>query len=317
MRRSRTALITGAGGFCATHLATRLASGHRCTVVGLSIDPRPLHDAGLADYVRCDVSDTAAVRRIIRRVKPDWLFHLAGISSGSRKTVFAVNASGTVNVLTALVTEHPAAAAVIVGSAAEYGSVPRSRLPITEDQLCRPSTAYGASKYAATRAALRLHRTRGLKVVVARPFNMIGALMPPSLVLGAVLERIRCAIAVGERPARVMVGPTDARRDFVLVEDVCAALIRMARGDHWGEVFNLCSGEPTEIRTLLRMIAHEVNWPIRYVRDYGIAKSRGPAVSYGSFARAAQAFGFAPSPDLGGAIRRLCRLELKTVGVTS
>lgn len=310
MPHPRTALVTGAGGFCATHLATHLTSEANCAVIGLGKRPQPLHSSGLTDYVECNVSDYERVARIIREARPDWVFHLAGTAEGSRQSVFATNARGTVNVLRAILSEHATAAAVVVGSAAEYGSVPRRRMPITEQQPCRPRTPYGTSKYAATRAALRFHRAHGLRLVVARPFNMIGRLMPPSLVLGAVLTQIRSAIAARRRPAVVTIGPCDAHRDFVLVEDVAAALTRMVQGPHWGEVFNLCSGKPTAIRSLLRMVARAVDWPIKFTRDRAVARRRGVSVAYGSYQKAAKAFGFTPNTDLEEAIHRICHLEL-------
>ena len=306
----RTALVTGAGGFCATHLATYLAGEAQCAVVGLGRRPEPLHGAGLTDYLACDVVDSAGLARAVRTVRPDWVFHLAGTSQGGRRTLFATNARGTTNLLKAILREHPTAATVVLGTAAEYGSVPRRRLPITEEQPCRPRTAYGASKYAATQAAQRFHRVHRLRVVIARPFNIIGPLMPQSLVLGAVLSQIRGEIEANRRPAVVSVGRTDPQRDFVPVEEVVTALVRMVQGSHWGEIFNLCSGTPTPIRSLLDLVARAVDWPVRFTRHPARARAPAPLVIYGSYAKAANAFGFAPTQNLEEAVRRLCRLEL-------
>lgn len=311
----RTALITGAGGFCASHLASYLAAEARCTIVGLSIDPEPVHPAGLTDYLRCDVTQAPSLVKAVRAIKPDWVFHLAGVTVGSRASVYAVNARGTANLLQAVLAERPGAATVVVGTSAEYGSVPRRRQPVREEQPCRPVTVYGASKLAASRAALRIHRTRGLRVVVARPFNMIGPLMPPSLLLGGVLRQIRDQIQVGHRPAVVRVGRTDPERDFVRVEDVVEAFVRMVRGQHWGEVFNLCSGTRTTVRTLLRLVAGSVAWPVRFEPHRKPAPRSGPGVLYGSYAKAAAAFGFAPGGDLPDAVRRICRAELGSLAI--
>jgi GDP-4-dehydro-6-deoxy-D-mannose reductase len=311
-RRPRpTALVTGAGGFVGMHLASRLAADG-CRVAGFGNFPEPLHPEGLTDYTQGDVADYPAVARAIRRARPDWIFHLAGITGGSRRIVYATNHRGTVNVLEAMLAERPSASAVVMGTAAEYGAVPRSLLPITEAQPCRPLTPYGASKHAATRAAQRLAR-RGVRVVVARPFNLIGAFMPPSLLLGRVMEQLRRARENAERPARILVGPTGARRDFVTVDDVTDALVRMVRGPFWGEVFNLCSGRATAIGALLTSVARSAPWPVKFTRDRTARVGRGVSVSYGSCAKAAAAFGFAPDTDLERAVRRICRLELGAV----
>src|SRR5690242_3674558 len=69
-------LITGATGFVGRHLAAALLpAGHE--VHGLGRRPAdlaiPLHIA--------DLADAAATEAVVRAVRPDWVFHLAGYAS--------------------------------------------------------------------------------------------------------------------------------------------------------------------------------------------------------------------------------------------
>ena len=60
---------------------------------------------------------------------------------------------------------------VHVGTCEEYGDGP---CPFYEDQLPQPVSPYSTAKVAATLRVLALHRTRGLRVTVARPFLTYG-----------------------------------------------------------------------------------------------------------------------------------------------
>src|SRR5713226_6490109 len=74
----RTAMVTGGTGFMGSHLA-RLLSASGCEPVLLC---RPLagssHISNLGRVLYADLLDLDSVRGILRREKPDVLFHLAG-----------------------------------------------------------------------------------------------------------------------------------------------------------------------------------------------------------------------------------------------
>src|SRR5436305_686219 len=72
-------LITGVTGFVGRHLAAALtAAGHEC--VGVARDPGPadipVHTA--------DLIDPAAAEAVLRTVRPEWVFHLAGYADNGR-----------------------------------------------------------------------------------------------------------------------------------------------------------------------------------------------------------------------------------------
>jgi GDP-4-dehydro-6-deoxy-D-mannose reductase len=187
-----TALITGVAGFCAAHLARRLAAeGH--AVVGVDRTGAAPQGLRLARYRSLDVCNAADVADAVRDFAPDWVFHLAGIPSGPAIDVYRINFLASIYLLEAIREHAPKARVLLVGSAAEYGQVAATNLPITEDQPCRPVGPYGVAKHAQTLAALDLVHRLGLKIVIARPFNIIGAGISPSLVVGAILDRAKRA----------------------------------------------------------------------------------------------------------------------------
>src|SRR5438067_68888 len=96
-------LITGAGGLVAPVLARALTE-QRLEVFCASRHqpaPRPVN------YLRVDVTNVAEVLDAIERVRPEIVFHLAGLSFPQRswnnpEEYLRVNAGGTVNLLEAV-----------------------------------------------------------------------------------------------------------------------------------------------------------------------------------------------------------------------
>jgi GDP-4-dehydro-6-deoxy-D-mannose reductase len=289
-----TALITGASGFCAGHLARALSAEGRVRIVGSDLAAEPPAGLPLADYRAADLTRPEEAAALIRHVRPGLLFHLAGRSRGTSDELYSANLLGGVHLLQAVRELSPKARVLVVGSAAEYGPARPEDMPISEDFPCRPRGAYGLSKHALCLAAQDYALHRGVKIVVARPFNIIGAGVPPSLVVGAVLDRAKRALAESGSPV-IAVGNLDAVRDFIAVEDVAIAYLRMIRGEHWGEVFNVCSGVPYRIRDVVELLLSHSPRPIEYRVDPRLLSPDDVAVFVGAGEKARRAFGFAPT----------------------
>jgi GDP-4-dehydro-6-deoxy-D-mannose reductase len=296
-------LITGVTGFCARHLIERLRLGGRREIYGVDIHPFPQAMIPILRYKRIDVNDFTSLCATVKAIQPEAVFHLAGLNKGPLREMFQVNCLGTVNLLEALHRVSPHSRVLIVGSAAEYGPVGPENLPVEETSPCRPVSAYGASKMAMTLAAEEYFRQYQLRVVIARPFNIVGAGVPPSLVIGAVLDRIRLALENGRDPVHIAVGNLDSRRDFIAVEDVVEAYIQLIEGEFWGEVFNLCSGEPRSIENILHILLSYCDRPITLEVDPGLVQSAEVRQMYGNPAKARRTFGFKPNIPLERALK--------------
>lgn len=294
-------MITGAAGFCGPHLARRLRADTGVRIVGMSRRPPHSADAGIWDsFVQVDAEDPMQVARVLQANKPDWIFHLAGSFAGPDADLHAANVALTETLLAAVRAQVPEAAVLLVGSAAEYGSVALHDLPVRETQQTAPASSYGRTKLAATRLALAQLRGGGAKIRVARPFNIVGAGVPTSLVTGALIERIR-RVAAGERPV-VSVGNIDTQRDFVAVEDVVDAYVAMMRPECVGHIVNICSGRPCSIRTLIDVLRGITGHPIPIEVDPSLVRPGDVAVSYGSYEKAGALWGYMPKVSLEQAL---------------
>lgn len=297
-----TALITGAAGFCSGHLVRRLRADRDLHIVGTDIAPTTPALNGLHAYIQADVRDAAAISRLVEEVRPDVVYHLAGLIRGPAASIFAVNVQGGVNVMEALREYAPNARMLAVGSAAEYGNARNLTMPITEGYPGDPTGAYAISKYAFTLSALDYARLGNLKTVVVRPFNLLGAGIPSTLVVGAILQRAKAALAK-PGPAEVVIGNLDTERDFLAVEDAVEAYCRLLDGEFWGQVFNICSGQPHSIRFVIEELLSHADRSVTVRVDPALVRADDVPVVYGSFEKAKAAIGFTPTIPLKSALR--------------
>jgi len=238
-------LITGASGFVGSHLAAHLAArGDRVTgtyagagveVPGVDLDP-------------VDIVDRQGMMRLVCRVDPDAVIHLAGLSHVGASwrepaEYFRVNVLGTETLL-----EAAAGRRVVVASSAEvYGAVPEGEQPIGEDRPLAPASPYAMTKACAERLAL----SRG--AVVARAFNLIGPGQSPQFALPAFARQLQ-AIARGEQEPVLRVGNLDARRDFVHVADGVRAYALLAERGEPGTAYNIARGRAMSIAEVLERL---------------------------------------------------------------
>ncbi|CAH2032344.1 NAD-dependent epimerase/dehydratase family protein [Trichlorobacter ammonificans] len=306
-------IITGAAGFCARHLVSRLRRTESVFIYGTDIGKAKPDNMSLDSYCQVDITDPEQVKELIRQFRPDWIFHLAGlVGNANDADIYRVNVSGTINLLDAYCRFAPEASLLLVGSAAEYGSVTSDLLPVTEELVCKPVGAYGISKYAVTMAGLDLASRHNKKIVIARPFNIIGPGISSNLVLGAILNRIKLALTSQVAPV-VKIGNVASARDFIAVEDVVDAYVRMIKGNFWGKIFNICSGQPYTIQSLIDKLVNISTRQIAFEIDPGLYRSTDPPIFYGSCEKARLAFNFNPNVSIESALASAWNYVIKEV----
>lgn len=296
-------LVTGAGGFIAGHLVRRLRLQTTGTIVGLDI--RPVSSHHFDSWHSADLSDPAAIDPIIAQVLPDRIFHLAGSLRGSDQQLFDANVTSAGHLLAALRRYRPDARVVLMGSAAEYGVVPLSSQPVTEEFAGVATTPYGRTKQQLTALALKA-AGEGQQVMVARPFNVLGPGAPDSLVAGAIASRLRTALA-GAAPYGITIGKTSGIRDFVAVEDVAEGLIRMAEWGKRGQCYNLCTGEGRSVGELLQKLLAQTGETVLVEQDPELHRSGDVDQLIGSWEKGGRELGWRPTIGFDESIGSLWR----------
>jgi len=244
----KRALLTGMGGFCGRQL-TRL------------LDAEGLEVAGMGTFA-CDalpfrmesVTDIPGIRAVFEEFQPEVIFHLAGVIRAENPTeIHRVNTGFATALLHAHAQAGLEAPVLLVGTAAEYGMVRTPDLPLDENHPCQPVNHYGISKLAQSLVALAAAQS-GQPVIVARPFNILGAGMPEHLLAGSIARQI-AALSSAPDGTPLELGNLDSTRDYLDVRDVVAYYWELARNPAaYGEVVNICSGSETSVESLARQM---------------------------------------------------------------
>lgn len=275
-------LITGAAGFLAGHLADALRTAGPAEIAGADIRAIP---AGRVDAIlAADLLASGETGRVVAEFRPTEVYHLMGMVRGSDDDVMQSNVASTRMVLDAVRADAPGATVVLVGSAAEYGAVPPDEQPVSESWQGSPAFAYGRAKQQVT-AHGQAAAAAGMRVVVARPFNVVGAGVPPTLVVGALVQRLRDALA-GPAPRQVIVGEMASVRDFVDARDVGAGLVVLARHGVSGEAYNLCTGRGHVIADVVERLVSLAGGGIRVEQVEGLGRVGEVSALVGSPAKA-------------------------------
>jgi nucleoside-diphosphate-sugar epimerase len=260
-------LVTGATGAFGRLVAQELAAtaGETLTLCGDPSTTAPGHHA-------IDLTDAAAVRRLIDRVRPTAVYHLAGAFAGEFGAMLSVNALAARHLFSAFDAAGLRPRVVVIGSAAEYGRVEPHENPVREDRMLAPVSAYGATKALQTHLAGE-YAYRGGDVVVARMFNLIAPGLSDRLFVGRVEQQI-ARFKAGDT-ADILVGNLDAQRDYVDGAEAVRQLQAIAARGFAGGVYHIASGVPLRMRELLLRMLAEADVDPSVVRENDPAASRG------------------------------------------
>lgn len=257
-------LVTGARSFTARYLLPLLQG--RGEVFGTDLSA-----SNDRNYLGADLTQAASVTDIVRRIEPDLVFHLAGVSSPDRS--LAVNLEGTRNVFRALTELRTTPRFVLVSSAAVYGRIRPEETPVNERTPLRPMTPYGESKAAAELLARDYHRQGVARVVTVRPFNLVGPGLPRGLAPADFASEV-LRVKRGEGEPVVRVGSLAPRRDFVDVRDAVRAYALLADDpDAYGQAYNVGSGAGIAVGDLLDRIMRLAGVTARIETDPGRVRS--------------------------------------------
>jgi GDPmannose 4,6-dehydratase len=217
----RTALIVGVSGQDGVYLARHLLNlGYQVVGSTRGLDGQPttrLGAAGLLDSIKLVTLDTcnpAAVTDLMKELKPQEIYNLAGQSSvGSSfqspfETVESVT-RGTLALLEAVRAAVPEARFFNTGSSECFGNTP---LPATETTPFSPRSPYGAAKAASMHLVSVYRASYGLFACSGITFNHESPLRPAQFVSRKVASFVAKLVRGG--PSVLKVGDLSIRRDW-------------------------------------------------------------------------------------------------------
>lgn len=257
--RIRRVLVTGGAGFIGSHLANKLirANYHVFVIDDLSGGKKENVNSK-AIFFKCDLRDTAKTDKIIKKIKPEVVFHLAA-NAAENKAQFSPIDITTRNWNTFINTLVSSLRVgmkriVVASSIAVYGSL---QTPFKETDKPEPEDLYGISKFAIEEALKILSKVHKFEYVITRPHNVYGPRQNMNDPYRNVVTIFMNAL-LKKKPYYIY-GDGNQRRCFSYIDDVVEALFHAGIGDFHGMIFNIGADKDYSINQLSQVIQEVTN----------------------------------------------------------
>lgn len=230
-------LVTGGAGFIASHVVDAyIADGHKVAIVDNLSSGKRKNINPKANFYKADIRNPDALKKVFANERPDLVNHHAAFISVTDSVkkpaeTFAINATGTLNVLLAFVEAKPSGAKAgrkkfLFSSTggAIYGNP--KKLPANEDTPPNPFSPYALTKEIAEESIRYFCGANNIDYLIFRYANVYG---PRQRAQGGagVVPIFTEQISKGVRPT--IFGDGSKTRDYVFVGDVARASALGAR----------------------------------------------------------------------------------------
>jgi UDP-glucose 4-epimerase len=269
--RATKFLVTGARGFIGSNLCESLlregAEVHALSQSSPNEDARPSSrstEPGMSRtrWWSADLTDPKDTERLLHAIRPEVVFHLAGLVTGSRDREHVLpmvsnHLLSTLNLLNA-VADTSTSRLVLAGSI---------EVPGPDDTDSCPSSPYAAAKWASASYASMFNALYKTPAVVARMSMVYG---PRQWDKSKLVPYVIQCLLRGERPR---LGSGKGMVDWIYVGDVVAGLRTLAEASGIeGQTIDLGSGALTPIRDVVQHLVSVVNSKIE--PEYGALQDR-------------------------------------------
>src|SRR3989344_1856208 len=231
--------ITGGSGFLGSLLSKRLNDAE-------------MYDVKTVDVVGDPLFDPTILKEFVTGA--DVVYHLAGIKDSKNPDLVRVNVQGTKNLLEMIRKFAPKSHFVFASSFAVY-KIPKFGQIISENFSTLPRNEYGKSKLEAEKYIREYSNKFNIKSTILRMSNVYGP--GDSFGRNSVVSDFIDKIRKGETIC--IDGDGSQTRDFIFVDDVVSALIKVKSDPNHFNILNIASGEEISISKLVSIVEKIVN----------------------------------------------------------
>ena len=255
MRGSKS-IITGGAGFIGSNLTDHLVRiGHKVVVLDNFVSGKKSnishHSKKKVKIVKIDISDSEKLSKYFKGA--DYVFHLAALaqiipSIKNPKKYFKNNVNGTLNVLEAAKKEK-IKKFIYAASSSCYGNP--KKFPTSEKDQIDLKNPYAATKFIGEELVMRYATLYKMPNISFRFFNVYGPRLSTSGQYSAVMGNFLSQTK--SKKALTIVGDGKQTRDFIHVDDLANAFIKVIKSKLVNKIYNLGSGKSTSINTVAKI----------------------------------------------------------------
>lgn len=270
-------LVTGGAGFIGSHFVKFALRAHpdwqivdldKLSYAGNMENLEGLPDSSRHRFVRGDIVDHALVTKLWKEDSAgfDLVVNFAAETHVDRSIIWADDFIKT-DVLGAFTLLEAARQFAVkrfiqISTDEVYGSILSGSC--TEDSPLNPRNPYSASKAGADRLAFAYFATHNVPVVITRCSNNFGPNQHPEKLIPLFITN-----ALENKPLPLY-GDGRYVRDWIYVEDHCAAIDFLIAQGKAGETYNIAGGNEVENIVIARRICQQLSKPeslIQFVKD--------------------------------------------------
>lgn len=198
-----------------------------------------------------DLRESSAIPAVLESVHPEIVIHAAwsGVDNASRsdRSQISDNVPASCALIEACI-QAGVRKFVGIGSQAEYG---RLAGRISERTPTEPTSLYGSAKLAVMRLSSQLAAQSGMPFAWMRLFSTYGPGDNANWLIPSLVEQM----LDGKRP-RTTLGTQ--LWDYLYIDDVASGILAVANEERATGTFNLGSGEPVPVRSIVEAIRDRV-----------------------------------------------------------
>jgi len=308
-------LVTGAAGFIGSHAAEALVQrGYRVIGVDnfcdfydrswkeMNLKSVAANAGGGGDKVEVeeiDITDGAAIDRLVGRTKPVAILHLAAMA-GVRPSIeqpayyARVNVEGTTHLLQAAV-NHGVRKFLFASSSSVYGNL--GRVPFREDdEVAEPISPYAATKRSGELLCYTFWHLYKLPVFCLRFFTVFGPRQRPDLAI----HKFTRLISNGQ-PVPVF-GDGSTSRDYTFVDDIVGGILASLDKCDRYRIYNLGGSDPVTLSHLIAELEKAIGKPA--IIDRRPAQPGDVERTYADLTRSSSELGYRPRTSLSEGLKR-------------
>ena len=249
-------IITGGAGFIGSNLTDHLVRiGHKVTVIDNFVSGKKTnlshHKKKDVKIIKIDISKSKKLYKYFKGA--DYIFHLAGLaeiipSIKNPKKYFDNNVIGSLNVVEAA-KKAKVKKFIYAASSSCYGT-PKS-FPTSEKSKIDLKHPYAVTKYMGEELIMKYASIFKMPNISFRFFNVYGPRLNTSGQYSAVIANFLSQMK--KKKPLTIVGNGKQTRDFIHVDDLVNAFIKVIKSNLANKIYNLGSGKKTSINTIAKI----------------------------------------------------------------